>query len=162
MAAGGPRVPFYQSGMYNIGQRVGATRAGVGISRFTPPTITGVGTMAADATRQLSQGSRIWYQDAALKGDQMFDRRSIFRGADNMVQRASGAVSSAFGAWTNPSQGGFTKTFLTPAMKRRLNSIRRGNRGTGSVEVSFASSNPVEWDNWPSLGSLPSDEDSFR
>lgn len=58
--------------------------------------------------------------------------------------------------------GNWTKTFLTPAMKRRLNSIRRGNRGTGSVEVSFASSNPVEWENWPSLGSLPSDEDSFR
>lgn len=55
----------------------------------------------------------------------------------------------------------WTKVFLTPAMKRALNQIHKPGRGTSSATISFASSNPVEWTNWPSYGLMPHDEDSF-
>jgi TP901 family phage tail tape measure protein len=121
-AAGRPadiskRVPWYQAAGYNLGRMAGETRMGVGMSQIAPPSLVGAGTWAARGIGAVASGYREWYQDAALKGDRAFDRRSMAGMLQGPIDRAGGLLGAARTAFTSPGQDGVFKTFRSELEK---------------------------------------------
>jgi TP901 family phage tail tape measure protein len=106
------RPAWYQRAGFQLGSLAGATQAGVGVSRFTPPGLRAFGTGAANLIGSVAEGTRQWYRDAPLRGNAVFDRTSMLRSLETPLARTSGFFNAARASITDPSaQGGMWKTF---------------------------------------------------
>jgi TP901 family phage tail tape measure protein len=105
------RPAWYQRAGYNLGMAAGGTRAGVGLSRFSLPTLRGLGTATADLTRTLASGYGSMYRDASLTGQAMYDKPSMARGLEGPLSRVAGRFGAMREAVMNPGEQGVMKSF---------------------------------------------------